>query len=201
MPTPPDLQPTKPIGPDLQARLDRMARIRSEMMLDASMLAEGRRLVNRPGHADKQDFIDDFLKQDKIESYPHIESDIVSDQNSSWHCDLDPARIGIESVTASELEASFALVGAEVPAISHWMARTILRSDAGVERGTLAEVPLSELSVAMTLAHLESLGYQWPKRVTMSVARRVTMILLNRRRFTEPPWHLDTTADEWEQNR
>ena len=59
----------------------------------------------------------------------------------------------------------------------------LLRSEHGAELSTLRDLPLDQLSVALVLAHLEALAFGLSSRLSVSIARRCFILLLNRRHF------------------
>lgn len=191
----------KPVSGETEARIERMARLRRETIELSELLAEGARLVNRPHDDAKDRFVKAFLGEDRIDAFPTIESDLASEAEVYWSHDLDPAKTSMEFVVASEIDEAFRQVGSEPPAISHTLASMLLASDIGEADVTLGSVALSAVSVELVLAHIEALGFRWPRRVKVAVARRVATVLLNRRRFTLSGWVYDEQADEWETNR
>lgn len=189
---------TKPVPPELEARIRRTAKLRAEMLEDSALVAEGLRLVNRPGNDAKAKFIAAFVESERFDSYPLIASDMAIEAEVRWSQDFDPEIFTMRTVVAAEVDAAFRTVNAEPPVIVSRIAQTILQSDAGLKYGTLADVPVHDITVELVLAHLESLGYGWPNRIKMGVARRVMVVLLNRHRFEREPWPLDEAADAWE---
>lgn len=201
MPARRDPGAVKPVSGDTEARIEKMARLRRETIELSELLAEGARLVNRPHDDAKDRFVRAFLDESRTDSFPVIADDLRSESEVEWSHDLDPTKTSVEYVVAQEIDRAFCQAGAESPAITHTIAAMLLGSDTGVADATLGSVALSAVSVELVLAHIEALGFRWPKRVKLAVARRVTIVLLNRKRFESGSWVYDERADEWESNR
>lgn len=190
----------KSVSLETEARIEKMARLQRETLELSGLLAEGTRLVNRPHDDAKCRFVRAFVDEDRIESFPVIAGDLLAEAEVEWSHDLDPEKTSIWFVILSEIEQSFRQVGAEPPAIAPTLATMLLSSDLGVADATLASLELSQVSVELILAHIEALGFRWPKRVKLVAARRVAVVLLNRHRFKGVAWVYDEAADEWERN-
>lgn len=198
MPTQVDPPATKPITKDVEARIERERRKRIEMLEYSQRLAEGARVVNRPGDDAKRRFIDTFIGSDAIDDFPFIQPDLDDEVQVEWAQALDPSQTGIHYVALTEVEKAFRLVGAEPPLILFHLVKSILRSDVGLNLGSLEEVALSSISPELVLAHMTALGIRWPKRIAVGAARRIAVVLMNRHRFEAKSWHYDEEADEWE---
>jgi hypothetical protein len=192
---------TKPVSPEVEARIERERRKRVEMLEYSQRLAEGARFVNRPGDDAKCRFIDTFIGSHAIEGFPFIEPDMAEEAKVEWSYALDPNQTGIHYVALTEVEKAFRLAGADPPLILFHLVKSILRSDVGLNLGSLEDVPVSEISPELVLAHITALGLGWPKRVAFAAARRLTVVLLNRHRFEITDWKYDEKDDEWETTR
>lgn len=178
-------EPTKPVSQENLAQARRRNQLAKELEEDSMIVSSGARLMNRPLDNAKAKFIEDFIKARVFERFPVIESDLVDEAQVRWASDLITKPRTILDVTASEVEAAFLQAGAEAPASSSIIATKILSSDTGASRGTLADATNSELEVHLVLGHIAALGYRWPPRITISVARRIAIVLLNRHKFEE----------------
>lgn len=154
-----------------------------ELERDADVVLSGMRLMNRPRDNAKERFINDFRKRRMIEKFPVVEDDLVQESYVGWFDNESNWSASMKDVLAGEIERAFVAAGSEPLASSAIVATKILSSDTGCNVGILADVPLTSLEVDLVLAHIVSLGYRWPPRVAISVARRATIIILNRKHF------------------
>lgn len=130
----------------------------------------------------KQRFVDDFIAGDKLADYPDIAVDIVDENRDDLWYDA-PSLLTMREALAAELRHAFDMLRPPKDLDPRVVANELLNSESGDERQRLKELPLSELSVALVAAHLESLDYKMTPRLTVSSARRTMLILLNRRHF------------------
>lgn len=152
-----------------------------ELRKDADTVLSGLRLMNRPRDNAKERFIESFIASKSIDRFPFIEADAVEDSKVLWAD--EEALPSMRDVLAKEIEASFVQAGAEAPATSKVIATKILSSDTDANLGIVADLPQPDVSVDLVLAHVVALGYRWPPRIALSVARRATIVLLNRSKF------------------
>lgn len=162
-------------------------RIREELDDDRSIVLSGKRLLNRPGNPEKAEFIARSVQRGDVDQFPFIESDIADELETSWAWDLDPASTTIQDVVTREVRQAFRLAGEKPPLISNVHALTIMSSEVDLKIARLEDVPSAEIDLPLVLAHLLSLGFGWSKRVTIGVARRITVILMNKHMWS-PGW-------------
>lgn len=172
----------RPVSAEVIKRSKWADKLSQEVEADSSLVSSGARLMNRPRDNSKDRFIVDFVKQQMIDKFPLIASDLA--EEVKWS--LNPAAsLTMMQVATAEVEASFATAGAQPPVSSFIIALKILTSDHGPRRVTLADVALSELDVSLVLAHIVALGYRWPPRIAIALARRLAVVILNRQKFEE----------------
>lgn len=149
---------------------------RRAVEVSAIIDAAGSRATNRLYHQRKSDFIVDFLRFGRFDEYPNIDADRVADNQFNiedhFGCSLD---WGLTAALTPVLEG--------VPVSASVLAGEILESELGASLGTLRDLSARDVSTPLLLAHVASLGYPLGRRVTMQVAVRATMVLLNRARF------------------
>jgi hypothetical protein len=175
----------KPVSQENLAQARRRNQLAKELEDDSMIVSSGARLMNRPLDNAKAKFIEDFKRARVVERFPIIESDLADEAQVRWVDDLSIKPKTILQITASEVEAAFLLAGGEAPVSSLIIATKILSSDTGASRGTLADAMNSELEADLVLGHIAALGYRWPPRIAIAVARRITIVLLNRHKFEE----------------
>lgn len=185
MQAPVEAEPTKPVSIENIEQAKRRERLARELEEDAMIVSSGARLMNRPLDNAKARFIDDFRKAKMIDRFPIIQGDLEEEAYVRWADDMAEKRKTMLDVAASEIESAFTHAGADAPASSSTIATKLLSSDTGSSRGTLADVRNSDLEVDLVLGHIAALGYRWPPRIAIAVARRVTIVLLNRHKFEE----------------
>ena len=174
----------RPVSAEVIKRSKWADKLSQEVEADSSLVSSGARLMNRPRDNSKDRFIVDFVKQQMIDKFPLIASDLAEEVEVEWS--LNPAAsLTMMQVAIAEVEASFTTAGAQPPVSSFIIALKILTSDHGPRRVTLADVALSELDVSLVLAHIVALGYRWPPRIAIALARRLTVVILNRQKFEE----------------
>lgn len=183
MRAPADADVTKPLAPEDVEKAARRERLARELETDAEVVLSGMRLMNRPRDNAKERFIENFRSSFMIEKFPVIEADLVEESYVHWSQQPPSDDRSMKDVLASEVEAAFRQAGAEPLASSSIVATKILSSDMGSKVGILADVQLHELEVDLVLAHVASLGYRWPPRIALAVARRATIVILNRHLF------------------
>lgn len=154
-------------------------KIRAELFEDNSVVLSGRRLVNRPGSAEKSEFIEASIRRGDVDHFPFVESDIDDEFQVAWAWELDP-KTSPQAILASEIEKAFELAGETPPVISNVHALTILSSEVELKISTLGDLASSSIELPLVLAHVLSLGFGWSERVTIAVARRATVVLMNK---------------------
>ncbi|MBW2672254.1 MAG: hypothetical protein JRD89_02410 [Deltaproteobacteria bacterium] len=151
---------------------------------DRSVIGRGRRIVNRLADRKKDRFIESFLREDDLSGYPANAED-CDDENAYPSEPSDesgaPTRRAdtLGASLAGEIARAYRLTAHDGPD-PVVLAGSLLRSEHSVERLDLSETPPRRISVAFVLAHLEALGYDLPARVSATVARRATVVLLDR---------------------
>jgi len=181
LPAPVEEEAVKPLSEADKAVAKRREKIAEELRTDAEIVLSGMRLMNRPRDNAKTRFIDTFFDSNAASRFPVVEDDIKEENLVEWAF-VEPLP-SMRDVMASEVEAAFRTAGVQVPATSKVMATKILSSDTDSKLGILADVPLAKLEVNLVLAHIAALGYRWPPRVAVAVARRATIVILNRSKF------------------
>ena len=146
-------------------------------MVDAKLLASGRRVINRPGDRKKDDFIERHMARPGFELSCADAVDLADESEVIWSQEFVQARDSIRSVVESEIERAFRLSGSDAPAISNVHAQTILLSE--FQGRHLGDEPLRNMSPVLVYAHLLALGFDWAERVRCSVARRIAIVLMN----------------------
>lgn len=162
-------------------------RIRDELEADRAIVLSGRRLLNRPGSPEKAEFIEASIRKDDVERFPFIEADIADELETAWAWDLDPAKTSLQDVVTREVRRAFQVAGETPPMICNVHALTIMSSEVDLKIARLEDIPSYEIELPIVLAHVLSLGFGWSDRVTIGVARRVTVALMNRHMW-EPEW-------------
>jgi hypothetical protein len=140
-----------------------------------------KRLMNRLKDKRKQRFIDAFLAGRCADHYPldaadALEANVHEPDYSS----------GLHSELMAQVARGYVRHGFRGP-LPRMVATDLLASDAGDQLSTLSDIAPHHVSVELTLAHLEALGFELPSQVSVSVAHRATLLLLNRCRF-DPMW-------------
>lgn len=158
---------------------------------DRTVLGRGRRLVNRLHDRRKDEYVARFQAAGELERYPCVDSD-CRDENA-FPCEPDagadaPAsrrRSNLCATLAAEIERAYRLTARSGPD-AVVLAGSLLRSEHGTERLDVSETEPAALSVAFVLAHLEALGFGLAARLSGSIARRATIVLLDHARAGEP---------------
>lgn len=178
-------KPATRVVTDAEAReIERANAIKAEVEADAEIVNSGRRLVNRPFDARKDKFVERFRSEKGIEKFPLVADDLVAEREVEWTL-FDPVVAkGLMYVSGLELRAAFEQAGEEPPLTSESIAQKILMSDVSRKLGTILQLPLNKVEVDLVLAHVLALGYRWPPRVAVSVARRLTVVIFNRHKFS-----------------
>jgi len=177
------LSECKPSTDADRAAAERVARA-WQSASDRSVIGRGRRIVNRLADRRKDRFIESFVREDDLSGYPVVAKD-CDDENAYPSEPDDPAgaptrrAATVAATLAGEIQRAYRLTAHNGPD-PVVLAGCLLRSEHSVERLDLSETPLHRLSVAFVLAHLEALGYDLPARVSATVARRATVVLLER---------------------
>ena len=179
----------RPTTDDEQRDAARVARAWTTVA-DRSVLGRGRRLVNRLGDRRKDAFVERFVAVGTADDYPAPPDDLA-DENAfpfepAASDNAAPARRAgtLGATLAAEIERAYALTDCAGPD-AVVLAGSLLRSEHSVERLDLSETAPSSLSVPFVLAHLEALGYGLEPRLSASIARRATLVLLDHHTTTE----------------
>lgn len=158
---------------------------RYKLALRSCALNEHSMLANRIGDAEKQRFVDRFMRDDRLSGYP-LRQDDQLDENEWPGEDESRHRRTMQATLASEIRRAFSRAGfsgADPVAV----ATDLLASEHGDDLREIISTPLPTVSVPLVLAHLETLGFGLPPQVAVSVARRAMMVLLNRHHFADAP--------------
>ncbi len=163
------------ITPAQQLLLDH--RQRSAKALDDARAAQLGRLTNRLTDRRKQRFIDAFVGDSAIDGYPVDAADVLAANESDQGIHTGQP---LRALTAREVHVVFQRYGFS-GASQEMVATELLASDIGDQLLCLAQIEPKDVSLPLILAHLESLAFGLPPAVAIGVARRVHLLLLNRR--------------------
>lgn len=163
---------------DAAEKLLLRSKIDYENMIDAKLLASGRRVINRPGDRKKDAFIEREIAKSCLDLACADPAVLTDESEVLWSQDFDQARDSIRSVVEGEIERAFQIAGTEAPAICNVHAQTILLSD--FQGRQLRDEPIENVTPILVNAHLKALGFEWEDRVRCSVARRIAIVLMNR---------------------
>lgn len=158
---------------------------RYKLALRSCALNEQSMLANRIGDAEKQRFVDRFMRDDRLSGYPLHEDDQL-DENEWPGEDGRRHRRTMQATLASEIRRAFGragFTGADPVAV----ATDLLASEHGNDLREIISTPLPAVSVPLVLAHIETLGFGLPPPVAVSIARRAMMVLMNRHHFADAP--------------
>lgn len=177
----------RPLTDSVLAAMASRERVRDELEADRAIVLSGRRLLNRPGSPEKAEFIEASIRKDDVERFPFIEADIADELETAWAWDLDPEKTSLQDVVTREVRRAFQVAGEIPPMICNVHALTIMSSEVDLKIARLEEIPGAEIELPVVLAHVLSLGFGWSERVTIGVARRITVVLMNKHMW-EPAW-------------
>ncbi len=125
--------------------------------------------------------IEEFVRTDRIRSYPSIETDEKEDAQTV--CSGPSSLVVLEALIDGALSR-----GLRRPALSAHMIATMLLGSYDESGGcVLQKLGGAQLTVARVLAHVASLPVRLEPRVAISIARRATQMLLNRPATTTIP--------------
>lgn len=147
-------------------------------------------IVNRISSEEKQRHVEAFCDGARIAEYPKIDSD-VAEENALrwliWNEKEEQDHIGMKSIEdalAEEIERAHLMVDDQPPpASARLMSSNLLASDLAGKIGTLGDIQSRDVSLDLVLAHLEALGYELAPRLSISIARRALLLLINRGKF------------------
>lgn len=181
----------RPRPPEQQAVIDGQYVAGVKEMNDRKLVAQGHRVVNRIDKADLERFVRAFVADNLADDYPYHPEDEALDNelpDEIWTLRQgQPVPAQQVAALAVVVRGAYARFELAAPPDEVMLASLLLLSDLGGKQCFLCDIPLSKLSVALVLGHLEALGYAFLPRVSISIARLATLVVCNRGRFQEPP--------------
>lgn len=157
------------------------AREDKEMTEDYS---SGQRITNRPDDPRKQAFIDRFLAEDRIDAYPFLEQDIRHENRCVLYKDESGGSLVFREVFEAEVQVAYDHCGWDGGPNPSAVVTDLLASSSSNRLLRIGALPFELISVELVLAHLQTLGFNFPPRLAATIARRATILLLNARHMS-----------------
>lgn len=132
-----------------------------------------RRLAH--GWASRAEFIERFVRQERHRDYPVVPEDLVDEATTRVY-----ERPTLDGVLAAEIERAIAKNTTPFAMPGDVIALWLLTSDDEAHHVHVSTLPKEAISVGRLLGHVEALGVRFDPAVAISIARRATIVLLNR---------------------